>query len=206
MDGHSSHFTPDVIKFTMEHNIGLNVVYFARMKAEMKRLVVQFEDENQHIVVKAAFSATGIFPFNPGVICPEQLVSAEVMSIKGSFTLMQMSPIRAIMTTFWTYQPTLFDTSPYHARLPLRCSLVSTKFTSDIGYYQYIQEYPWPTGTPLHTCKLPFEKLQKAQEVDEIEPWSPFQSQEEWELAHWLMELGASQGKINQFLKLKKVM
>ncbi|KAE9384097.1 hypothetical protein BT96DRAFT_1008430 [Gymnopus androsaceus JB14] len=108
------------------------------MKVEMKRSVVQFEDENQRVVgedfglvfgrafliaftvdtVKAAFSATGIFPFNPGVICPEQLVPAEAMSIKGSFTLTQTSLIRAIMTTFRTYQPTLFDTSPSHALLP----------------------------------------------------------------------------------------
>jgi len=153
MDGRSSHFTPDVIEFAMEHNIvilgypphcthalqGLDVVCFARMKVEMKRSVAQFEDENQCVVgkedfglvfgraffiaftidtVKAAFDATGIFPFNPGVIHPEQLVPAEATSIKGSFTLMQMSPIRAIMTTFRTYQPTLFDKSPSYALPP----------------------------------------------------------------------------------------
>ncbi|KAJ3859357.1 hypothetical protein EV359DRAFT_68232 [Lentinula novae-zelandiae] len=69
----------------------------------------------------------------------------------------------------------------------------------------YIQNYPRQAGTPLRTCELPFETLRKAQLKEGLEPWSPFQNKEEWELAHWLMESGASQGKIDQFLKLKKI-
>ncbi|KAH7880127.1 uncharacterized protein C8R40DRAFT_1158616 [Lentinula edodes] len=70
---------------------------------------------------------------------------------------------------------------------------------------RYIQDYPRQAGTPLHTCELPFETLQKAQLKEGLEPWSPFQNKEEWELTRWLMESGASQGKIDQFLKLTKV-
>ncbi|KAJ3924658.1 MAG: hypothetical protein NXY57DRAFT_879277, partial [Lentinula lateritia] len=51
----------------------------------------------------------------------------------------------------------------------------------------------------------PFETLRKAQLKEGLEPWSPFQNKGEWELARWLMESGASQGKIDQFLKLTKV-
>ncbi|KAJ3885773.1 hypothetical protein GG344DRAFT_24544, partial [Lentinula edodes] len=51
----------------------------------------------------------------------------------------------------------------------------------------------------------PFETLQKAQLKEGLEPWSPFQNKKEWELACWLMESGASQGKIDHFLKVKKV-
>ncbi|KAJ3807406.1 hypothetical protein F5876DRAFT_5729, partial [Lentinula aff. lateritia] len=65
---------------------GLDVVCFARMKAELKASISSFEDENQSEVrkddfplvfglafniaftpesVKAAFRATGVFPFHP---------------------------------------------------------------------------------------------------------------------------------------------
>ncbi|KAF9064664.1 hypothetical protein BDP27DRAFT_1230135, partial [Rhodocollybia butyracea] len=44
-----------------------------------------------------------------------------------------------------------------------------------------------------------------AQKVEGLEPWFPFQSEDEWELAPWLMESGASQGKIDWFLKLNKI-
>ena len=36
-------------------------------------------------------------------------------------------------------------------------------------------------------------------------PWTPFESEDEWELARWLMSSGVSQKKINEFLKLNKV-
>ncbi|KAG6823314.1 hypothetical protein H0H92_010626, partial [Tricholoma furcatifolium] len=36
-------------------------------------------------------------------------------------------------------------------------------------------------------------------------PWAPFTSQKDWELAHWLMTSGASQSKIDSFLKLQMI-
>jgi hypothetical protein len=36
-------------------------------------------------------------------------------------------------------------------------------------------------------------------------PWTPFESEDEWELARWLMSSGVSQKQINGFLKLNKV-
>lgn len=36
-------------------------------------------------------------------------------------------------------------------------------------------------------------------------PWAPFESEEEWALAKWLMTSGTSQTKIDEFLKLKTV-
>jgi hypothetical protein len=36
-------------------------------------------------------------------------------------------------------------------------------------------------------------------------PWAPFESQDDWELARWLMKTGVSQSEINNFLKLAKV-
>ncbi|KAJ3926270.1 MAG: hypothetical protein NXY57DRAFT_1051450 [Lentinula lateritia] len=42
------------------------------------------------------------------------------------------------------------------------------------------------------------------QKAEGMEPWEPFASEDEWELARWLMESGASQGKIDSFLRLNK--
>ena len=36
-------------------------------------------------------------------------------------------------------------------------------------------------------------------------PWTPFESEGQWELARWLMTSGVSQRQINEFLKLNKV-
>jgi hypothetical protein len=36
-------------------------------------------------------------------------------------------------------------------------------------------------------------------------PWMPFESENEWELARWLMTSGVSQKQIDEFLKLNKV-
>ncbi|KAF8219804.1 hypothetical protein L208DRAFT_1546205 [Tricholoma matsutake] len=41
--------------------------------------------------------------------------------------------------------------------------------------------------------------------ADGQEPWFPFPSEDEWELARWLMESAVSQSKIDSFLKLKAV-
>lgn len=46
-----------------------------------------------------------------------------------------------------------------------------------------------------------FEHQRKAGD----KPWAPFESEDEWELARWLMLSGASQKQINEFLKLNKV-
>ncbi|KAF5378013.1 hypothetical protein D9757_009862 [Collybiopsis confluens] len=142
MDGHSSHFTPEVIEFALARNIvilgypphcthalqGLDVVCFAKMKNEMKNSIAKFEDENKCEVgkadfafvfgrafniaftastVKMAFEKTGIFPFNPGAT-----------SIKGSFAVTASSPVKAIMKSYRTYQPTSFEASPTHALPP----------------------------------------------------------------------------------------
>ena len=36
-------------------------------------------------------------------------------------------------------------------------------------------------------------------------PWAPFKSEDEWELARWLMTSGVSQKQMDEFLKLNKV-
>ncbi|KAJ3859983.1 hypothetical protein EV359DRAFT_75404 [Lentinula novae-zelandiae] len=69
----------------------------------------------------------------------------------------------------------------------------------------YEESYPRPAGTPVRPCQTSFEIYREQQKADGSEPWEPFQSQDEWELACWLMESGASQTKIDSFLRLNKI-
>ncbi|KAJ6527883.1 hypothetical protein DFH09DRAFT_935537 [Mycena vulgaris] len=60
-------------------------------------------------------------------------------------------------------------------------------------------------GAILEECKTQFEKLRESQKAAGQEPWYPFESEEEWELARWLMTSGLSQSKTDDYLKLKMV-
>ncbi|KAF8224593.1 hypothetical protein L208DRAFT_1510953, partial [Tricholoma matsutake] len=53
--------------------------------------------------------------------------------------------------------------------------------------------------------KTQFKILREKQRAEGQEPWFPFPSEDEWELACWLMESAESQSKIDSFLKLKAV-
>ncbi|THU87188.1 hypothetical protein K435DRAFT_632489, partial [Dendrothele bispora CBS 962.96] len=73
MDGHSSHFTPEIIQFAMTMNImivsypphcthalqGLDVVCFAKMKTELKNAIQEFEETHLRNIGKADFM--GVF-------------------------------------------------------------------------------------------------------------------------------------------------
>ena len=71
----------------------------------------------------------------------------------------------------------------------------------------YIQEFPahlragWKKGD----VETQFEILRREQKAEGQEPWHPFPSKNEWELARWLMESATSQSKIDSFIKLEAV-
>jgi hypothetical protein len=67
--------------------------------------------------IEAAFKATGVYPFDRTVITEKQMRPSKTTSIKGSFAVTYTSPVCAIMTSFNTYRPTTFDTSPVRATL-----------------------------------------------------------------------------------------
>ncbi|KAJ6573733.1 hypothetical protein B0H10DRAFT_1963849 [Mycena sp. CBHHK59/15] len=69
------------------------------------------------------------------------------------------------------------------------------------------QEFPqeFEAGAILEKCQTQFEKLRQDQKGSEQEPWYPFESKDEWEMARWLMTLGLSQAKTDDYLKLKAV-
>ena len=83
--------------------------------------------------MKAAFSATGVWPYNPDAIRDEQLKPSLPTSIKGSFPIPQSSPVRAIISALGAYRPTAFERSPTHfapipslSRLPTSTSSTPT--------------------------------------------------------------------------------
>jgi hypothetical protein len=73
--------------------------------------------------------------------------------------------------------------------------------------FVYIQEFPahFRAGWKKGEVKTQFEILRERQKAEGQEPWFPFPSEDEWELARWLVESAASQSKIDSFLKLKAV-
>jgi hypothetical protein len=73
--------------------------------------------------------------------------------------------------------------------------------------FVYIQEFPadFRAGCKKGEFKTQFEILRERQKAEDEEPWFPFPSEDEWELARWLMESAASQSKIDSFMKLKAV-
>ncbi|KAJ7463128.1 hypothetical protein B0H11DRAFT_2159912 [Mycena galericulata] len=72
---------------------------------------------------------------------------------------------------------------------------------------RWVQDFPddMEAGVPLGTCQTYFEKLREQQKEGGHAPWYPFESEDEWELARWLMTSGLSQKKMDEYLKLKSV-
>ncbi|KAF8121357.1 hypothetical protein K438DRAFT_1913726 [Mycena galopus ATCC 62051] len=60
-------------------------------------------------------------------------------------------------------------------------------------------------GLTRGKCETEFEKMRAAQKEKGHAPWEPFESQDEWELANWLMTSGLSHRKTDEYLKLKTV-
>ena len=100
---------------------GFDVVCFAKMKSIWKEEVNTFETVHKKGVdkddfcsvfghaflcaftaknIEAAFEAMGIYPYNPNIICPEQMKPAKATLIRSSFALVQPSPVHAIIATF----------------------------------------------------------------------------------------------------------
>ena len=68
-----------------------------------------------------------------------------------------------------------------------------------------VKDYPWPAGTPIverGRVQTAFEKIHSQKNMAGEAPWAPFASEEEWELAEWLMNAGISQKQMDRFLKL----
>ncbi|KAJ7880813.1 hypothetical protein B0H14DRAFT_3764554 [Mycena olivaceomarginata] len=72
---------------------------------------------------------------------------------------------------------------------------------------RYVQDFPehFEAGKGMDECKTYFETLRDNQKAEGSAPWYPFESEEEWELAQWLITSGLSQTKTDDYLKLNVV-
>ncbi|KAJ7159504.1 hypothetical protein C8R46DRAFT_906545 [Mycena filopes] len=72
---------------------------------------------------------------------------------------------------------------------------------------RWVQPFPpeAAAGAILSKCKTAFETYREEQRKAGCAPWQPFESEDEWEMARWLMTSGLSQKKVDEYLRLKKV-
>ncbi|KAF5362997.1 hypothetical protein D9757_014080 [Collybiopsis confluens] len=77
----------------------------------------------------------------------------------------------------------------------------------NVNNYVYAMPYPGPAGMSLHDSCMPtsFEAAYQRQTEAKLPPWTPFKSEQEWELARWLISSGASQKKIDKFCMLDMI-
>ncbi|KAJ7060890.1 hypothetical protein C8F01DRAFT_988007 [Mycena amicta] len=76
------------------------------------------------------------------------------------------------------------------------------------GSSRWSEDYPEPAGCKLDDGakgKTAFEAFREQQIELGLEPWAPFDSEADWELARWLVESGVSRTKMDEFLKLAKI-
>jgi hypothetical protein len=66
---------------------------------------------------------------------------------------------------------------------------------------RWVEDYPRPAGTPGQPAKSYFEEVRAEQCRNGQEPWAPFEDQDEWELAQWLLQ-NVGQNVTEKFLKL----
>ena len=85
MDGHSSHYTLELLKYSVENSDFTSVFGHAFFQA--------FTPDR----IRAAFKATGVHPFNPDVITEKQMKPSLLTSTRGTFPLTQPSPVHAIL-------------------------------------------------------------------------------------------------------------
>ena len=72
------------------------------------------------------------------------------------------------------------------------------------GTTRYVDEFPDLAGVAKAVVDTKFERIQKEQEQEGVEPWTPFVDEDEWELARWLAQ-NVGQKQADNFLKLPMV-
>ncbi|GJE97395.1 DDE-domain-containing protein [Phanerochaete sordida] len=112
---------------------GLDVACFGRMKELFQEELRTFEEANGRGINKsdfagvfgtaflkaftqetiaAAFSKTGIHPYNPDAVTPSQTKPSEATSIQAPFPLRAPSPVQAVLSVFESEKPTAFELNP----------------------------------------------------------------------------------------------
>ncbi|KIJ41943.1 hypothetical protein M422DRAFT_254961 [Sphaerobolus stellatus SS14] len=98
--------------FEEEHNRGVGKGDFVLVFG------TAFLKAAQPELIKTSFSATGSIPFNLNVISAEKMKLGKPTSVKGTFPLVQPSPVRAAVKYLDLFCPTSLDRNPEYARAP----------------------------------------------------------------------------------------
>ena len=69
------------------------------------------------------------------------------------------------------------------------------------GLCQWVEDYPQPAGTAGPVASSYFEQVRAYKVRRGQDPWVPFEDQDEWELAEWLM-MNVGQNAMDKYLKL----
>jgi hypothetical protein len=69
------------------------------------------------------------------------------------------------------------------------------------GLRRWVEDYPQPAGTAGPVASSYFEQVRAEQVRRGQDPWAPFEDQDEWELAEWLM-MNVGQNATDKYLKL----
>lgn len=69
----------------------------------------------------------------------------------------------------------------------------------------FTAQFPHPAGLSMGTGRTVFEELRLRQNKGELGAFGPFVDKDEWELAEWLLQCGASQTEIDKYLRLNIV-
>ncbi|KAH9928731.1 uncharacterized protein B0H18DRAFT_874619, partial [Fomitopsis serialis] len=75
----------------------------------------------------------------------------------------------------------------------------------DDGLPQHLweQHFPGDVASIISQADTEFDNLLAQQKADNAVPWQPFETQEEWQLARWLLTSGLSQAAIDDYLNLE---
>lgn len=66
---------------------------------------------------------------------------------------------------------------------------------------RWVETYPRPAGVTKGLGQTEFGRVRESQIERDQDPWAPFESQEEWQLAQWLLQ-NVGQNATEEFLKL----
>ena len=88
--------------------------------------------------IKAAFAATGVYPFNPAAIAEKKMTASLPTSTKSTFPLLQSSPVRAVIAAMGSHAATTLQLSP-------------TAFTAPVAGPSRVVDLDSPINSPSPT-------------------------------------------------------
>jgi hypothetical protein len=74
----------------------------------------------------------------------------------------------------------------------------------EVQGHRFFEQYPRPIGNPVRFQKTRFEKIHDDEKKTGKLPWDPFSSEDEWDLARWLIN-NVNQKATDKYLKLPMV-